>query len=215
MKRVSVVWAALLALVPAPSAAQPQRVDRPGTYVHEEAGAAFPERIGEFQRTSVVRYDATGANISSSYSLRRPDGRLHLTVYVYPSPTLPTAEARAQTCRQEFEASRDIIVSQNKGAERVEDGPAPSAQGTSGHRSVYLFAANYDGEDQQVRSEIDLYCHVGGLWQVKYRATFPAGYDATTDIETFIRTGPWPGRSADPDTIAASAAPVPAGGAAP
>jgi hypothetical protein len=215
MKRASVAWALLLVLLPAPAAAQPQRVDTPGTYVHEAAGAVFPERIGEFQRTSVVRYDDTGANISSSYSLRRPDGRLHLTVYVYPSPQGPTAETRAATCRREFEASREIIVSQNKGAERVEDGAAPAAQGTSGHRSVYRYAMNYDGQDQQVRSEIDLYCHVGGQWQVKYRATFPAGYDAKEDIETFIRTGPWPGRSADPDTIASIAAPLPGAGSAP
>ena len=215
MKRRSFVLATLFAAMLAPSAAAQQRIDTPGTYVHEAAGAAFPERVGEFRRTNVHRYDQAGENISSSYSLTRPDGRLHLTVYVYPSPRVPTAEARIEICRQEFEQSRAIIASQNKDAERVEDGAAPAAQGMSGHRSVYLFTTLYDGEDQQVRSEIDLYCHVGGQWQVKYRATFPAAYDATADIETFIRTGPWPGRSAVPDAIAASAAAVPDGEGAP
>lgn len=203
--RIAIAGAAAAAM---PVSAQPQAIDRPGTYIHQAAGAAFPERVGEFQRRSLHRYDAEGVNVSANYSLERPEGRLHLTVYVYPAPPHPSAAARADICRQEFEASRQIIANQNAGAERIDDGAAPTARDVAGHRSVYRFATRFDGSEQDVRSEIDLYCHVGGQWQVKYRATSPAALDATQDIETFIRTGPWPGRAADPDTIAFQALPA-------
>jgi hypothetical protein len=203
MKRLLLACMALAA-TPAPVAAQ-QRIDRPGTWVHEAAGTGFPEQVGEFRRTNVYVYDQAGANASASYSLTGPDGRLHLTVYVYPSPRVP-GQAAAESCRREYEEARGIIATQNDDAERIEDGAAPPAEGTSGRRSVYRFTILYDGQEQPVRSEIDLYCHVGGEWQVKYRATSPAAFDASAEIETFIRTGPWPGRSAVPDAIAAPTA---------
>jgi hypothetical protein len=202
MKRLLLICIALAA-VPAPVAAQ-QRIDRPGTWVHEAAGTGFPERVGDFQRTNVYVYDQAGANASASYSLAGVDGRLHLTVYVYPSPRVPGQDP-AESCRREYEESRAIIANQNDGAERIEDGAAPPAEGTSGRRSVYSFTTRYDGQEQAVRSEIDLYCHVGGEWQVKYRATSPAAFDASAEIETFIRTGPWPGRSPELDEIVAAA----------
>ena len=201
MKPAIFAWAALLAALPLSVAAQ-ERIDTPGTYVHDAARTAFPERVGDFQRTHIYRYDPEGANVSASYSLTSGDGRLHLTVYVYPSPRVPGL-APAEACSREFEESRAIIARQNEDAERIEDGAAPAADGTSGRRSVFRFTTLFDGEQQPVRSEIDLYCHVGGEWQVKYRATSPVALDPAAAIEAFIRTGPWPGRAPGPDKIVA------------
>jgi len=203
MRRASIVGTAWLAAILAPAVAAQERIETPGPFIHERAGTAFPEQVGEFRRTNVYRYDEAGENVSASYSLRGADGRLHLTVYVYPSPRIPD-EASAETCRREYEEARAIIARQNDGAERIEDGAAPAVEGASGRRSVYRYTTLFDGREQPVRSEIDLYCRVGDEWQVKYRATSPAAFDAGAEIERFIRTGPWPGRSLAPGPIVAA-----------
>src|SRR4030095_12833353 len=103
------ILAALAALSFAPAAAQ-KPLDQPGTVSHRRADAHFAERVGEFRRTSVVQYDEEGHDISASYELVRPDGRLVLPVYVYPAATvtaLPTSAetadvARSMLCNQEF-----------------------------------------------------------------------------------------------------------------
>lgn len=54
-----------------------------GTYVHEPSGFSFPQRVGQFQRTDLLRYDEAGDNISAGYMLAPA---VKATVYVYPSP---------------------------------------------------------------------------------------------------------------------------------
>ena len=200
------IFAALFAAPLAPAAAQ-RPIDAPGTVMHRAAGAHFPERIGEFRRGDVRQYDAVGDDISATYNLVRPDGRLVITVYVYP-PRLSArgsgASALRDRCGREFEAVAAQLTGQYKGADRVEEGEAPPIAGVDpalGRRAVYRFVAPFDGRAQEVRSEAILYCQVGGSWLVKYRATSNAGFDAGPAIESFIRAGPWPGRGSS-ETIA-------------
>ena len=198
------IAAALLAACATPAAAQPRDIGRPGTVAHRAAGAHFPERIGELERQNVVQYDEAGTNLSAMYELHRGGDHLRLSVYVYPAAAVAGADgARASLCRTELDMVGQVIENQPqyRGARRIEDGAAPAIEGVDralSLRTVHSFTSAFFGPEQELRSLTDLYCYVGGRWQVKYRATFTPGFDATSAIEQFIRSGPWPGRNPPP-----------------
>jgi len=212
MKAKLRITALLIALAPTAAAAQ-QRIDTPGTVAHAAAGTGFPERIGEFRRASVTRFDDAGRDISASYNLVRPEGRILITVYVYPAsrsgPAPAGTAARIALCQREFDGVREVIAMQHKDASVVEGGEAAAPAGAEpqlSHRSVFRFRTAFDDGVQEVRSEARLYCFVGGDWLVKYRATSPTAVDAAAAIEAFIRAGPWPGRVPAEQTVARPAA---------
>ena len=185
---------ALAAVVAQPAAGQ-RKVETAGIVVHGAARAHFPERVGEFVRSEVYQYDSAGKNVSASYNLATPAGRLLITVYIYPAP--PAAdEARADVCEEEFRAVNAAISGQHGNAAPVEQGRAEvaGARPGLGHRSAYRFATTFDGRVQPIRSEARLYCFVGGDWLVKYRVSAPVAVETGGAVEAFIRDGPWPGR---------------------
>ena len=216
MKAKYWILAALIAASSAPAAAQ-QSIAQPGTVVHRQANAHFPERVGDFRRVEATRYDKDGNDISATYHLDRADGQLRLTVYVYPAPSIDSGSAaraseaqRRRHCDREFGNVRSTITGAYLEVHRVENGEAPAIEGVDprlSRRVVYEIAGKYGDEPQGLRSEVDLYCFVGGRWLVKYRATSNADFDAAPAIEQFIRHGPWPDRApvADPRDVAALA----------
>lgn len=198
-------------LTAAPAAAQ-QEIRRPGPVPHEAASATFPTRVGEFRRTRVVQYDGAGHDMSAGYELQRPEGRLNVTVYIYPPRRESPAAERAAACRQEFEAnSREIrAIPIYRNVRGGPEGTAPPAAGVPAdlsHRATFTFTTQFDGAERAIQSEYDLYCFVADRWLVKYRATAPAGFPVAEALATFIRTGPWPGRR-PVDAVAATAAPA-------
>jgi len=180
-----------------PAAGQ-EEVTADGVYVHGPARAAFPVQVGEFRRAKIFRYDSAGHDVSVSYNLATPAGRLLITVYIYPAATAPRAD-RVRLCDREFGAVNNAISSQRDNVAPIEQGAALPAEGIDpslGHRSAYRFAVPFDGRVQEIRSEAHLYCYVGGDWLVKYRVSAPAAVETRGPVEDFIRNGPWPGRSA-------------------
>lgn len=187
-----------------PAAAQ-RRVETSGPYVHREAAAVFPVRVGEFRRSEVISYDPEGRDVSASYNLAAPEGRLLITVYIYPAAPAPAGE-RAALCEREFETVKGAIRNQLGAVPPVEEGAALAVPGTRrdlSHRAAYRLTVPFDSKVQAVRSEAHLYCYVGGDWFVKYRASAPVAVAVPAAVETFIRTGPWPGRASS-ETIARS-----------
>lgn len=179
-----------------PAAAQ-REVASDDAYVHAPARAVFPVRVGEFRRSKLLQYDPEGKNVSASYNLATPAGRLLITIYIYPAEAAAPA-ARPLLCGEEFAAANAAISSQHGNAAPVERGAALPAEGVDrslGHRSVYRFASPFDDRVQEIRSEAHLYCYVGGDWLVKYRVSAPAAVNAEKQVKRFIRNGPWPGRS--------------------
>jgi hypothetical protein len=191
--------AILLALAVAawqPAAAQ-RKVVMEGTFVHVPARAHFPERVGEFRRAEIYQYDEAGKDVSASYNLATPGGRLLITVYIYPAAAAAAA-TQARVCEDEFQAVNTAISGQHGNAAPVEQGSALKAAGARpglGHRSVYRFASPFDDRVQEIRSEAHLYCYVGGDWLVKYRVSAPVAAETREAVEAFIRDGPWPGRT--------------------
>ena len=205
MRHAAAIALAALAL-PSGATAQ-ERIDRRGTVAHAPAGTGFAERVGDFRRTSVVRFDPAGDNLSAGYSLDRPEGRVALTVYIYPSPRAAggsgsgDAAARATLCAREFEDVRQAIAIHHGELAPADAGAPEALPGTDpalSHRAAFRFRTDFDGRTQEVRSEARLYCYVAGRWQVKYRVTAPAGVQADAEIDAFVRQGPWPGRTAAP-----------------
>ena len=206
--------AGLLAFALAPAAAQTD-IERPGPVAHPTAATSFPERVGEFERTGVTQYDQAGTDVSASYEIARGDEHVRLSVYVYPAPSVVTAPgsgdvaavARATFCRNELRGVGQVIENQPqyRGARRLEEGAAFAVQGVDpalSLRSVHGFTSNFFGSDEELRSETQLYCYVGGRWLVKYRVSSTAGFDTRAAVEHFIRNGPWPGRNpVDPGKV--------------
>jgi hypothetical protein len=199
----------LLALAAAaawqPAAAQ-RKIETDGPYAHRGAGAVYPVRVGDFVRSNVYQYDAEGKDVSASYNLMMPEGRLLITVYIYPAARVTPVgaqdgskeAAQALLCDREFDSVNEVISSQHPGTAAVERGAALDVPGVGprlGHRSVYRFRAAFDDDEQEIRSEAHLYCYVGGDWLVKYRVSAPAAVETRGPVESFIRNGPWPGRS--------------------
>lgn len=203
MSRWCLAAAALLLSPAAPVDAQ-RAIEQSGAYVHRATEAVFAERVGDFRRSDLYQYDEAGDDVSATYNLMRPEGRLVLTVYVFPAPAPPSAgspgeraAAKASLCGAMFEGAREVIAGQHAGARATEVGGATPAAGVApalSRRSVYAFRMRFNGAEQEVRSEVDLYCYVRGDWMVKYRVTSAMAVPAAAPIAEFIRTGPWPGR---------------------
>ena len=179
-----------------PAAAQREVADE-GSYLHGPARAVFPVRVGEFRRSTVYQYDQEGKDISASYNLATPQGRLLITIYIYPAAAAAPA-ARASLCDQEFGVVNTAISSQHGNVAPTEEGAALRAAGVAPslrHRSVYRFSSPFDDRIQEIRSEAHLYCYAGGDWLVKYRVSAPIAVKTRGPVKAFIRDGPWPGRS--------------------
>ncbi|HEX6374761.1 MAG TPA: hypothetical protein VFZ91_03470 [Allosphingosinicella sp.] len=180
-----------------PAAAQ-REVAAEGAYLHGPAHAVYPVRVGAFRRSSVYQYDQAGKDVSASYNLTTAKGRLLITVYIYPAVPAPAA-ARAKLCDEEFGAVNTAISSQHGDAAPLERGAALAVAGADpklGHRSAYRFPSRFDDRVQEIRSEVYLYCYVGGDWLVKYRVSAPVAVKPDKPVRNFIRNGPWPGRTA-------------------
>lgn len=182
--------------------AAPREIEAAGPYLHRSANAVFPERVGEFRRLSLHEYDENGRDVSASYDMATPEGRLVITVYIYPAPLITgRGEARqlamVTLCDQHFDGVHQIIANNNGNARPIDQGRGLALSDFPvelTHRYTYRFRARFDEREQEVRSEAHLYCYVGGDWLVKYRATAPVAVDGQAEIADFIRRGPWPGR---------------------
>jgi hypothetical protein len=194
--RHGLILLAVAALAVQPADAQ-REVATDGPYVHGPAHAVYPARIGEFRRSSIYQYDSAGKDVSASYNLATPEGRLLITIYIYPAAPA-SSEARARLCAEEFASANAAIANQHGDAAPSEHGQALAVADVRpelSHRAAYRFRSPFDDHVQEIRSEVHLYCYVGGDWLVKYRVSAPVAVEARVPVATFIRTGPWPGRS--------------------
>ena len=189
--------------------AEPREIETDGPYFHRPAKAVFPVKVGQFRRLSLHEYDEGGRDVSASYDLHTPQGRIVVTAYIYPAPAISgRGEAKQLSmvtmCDQHFAGVHQIIANNNGNARPIDQGRGLAVSDFPvelTHRYTYRFRARFDDREQEVRSEAHLYCYVGGDWLVKYRVTAPVAVDGQADIADFIRRGPWPGRESA-ETIA-------------
>ena len=168
----------MLAAGALPASAQPIAVPAAGSWTHEASGMVFPQTVGAFRRAGIWRYDQAGLDVSANYHRDTP-GPAIASFYVYP---MPAGGVPGEACAREFALRRQELERARPGARLVReaDEAAPAGARSAGaaklrgRLAAYLFQADFFGPPMTVRSELHLFCHVGGRWFVKYRLSAPA-----------------------------------------
>ena len=185
-----VILVGLLASLGAASGVQAEPVRQDAT------GMVFPDKVGEFQRVAVHRYDARGRNVSAGYNLILGDAGVAVTVYVYPLEPRAGETAR-QACDREFTGVTGAIVSANPGNKAMGEKAVQGAVGgeaVPGRMAAFTYPQNFARALRTVTTRALVLCPVKERWIVKYRATWPAEQDGESSFEAF--------RAALPLTIA-------------
>ena len=162
----------------------------------------FPVSVGDFQRVSLVRYDADGLDVSAGYNLVTSLDGIVATVYVYPAPSLVSigspseavASARTTLCDSEFERRKREIISTHPGANLIAQQDVASPQGSEavpGKMAAYEFEDVFWNKRQSLQSELYVYCYVGGKWAFEYRFTSPKSSSAADMIPAFMKALTW------------------------
>jgi hypothetical protein len=186
--------------------AQPERVAERGVYVHPGSRITLPESVAGFQREAVLRYDAEGLDVSAAYENLGAEHPVTTTVYVYPSPSHVfigsppevVASTQAHLAQNEFESRKQEILQADSGAKLIEQRDTTrteSGQSYSGKVAVFEYEDRdgFTGLKIAKRSELYLFCYVGGKWTVKYRFTRPKTVNADKEVQEFIQKLKWYG----------------------
>jgi hypothetical protein len=182
--------------------AQPLAVNAQGSYTHTASGMTFPPTVGYFERVNITQYDAAGEDVGVGYNLVSQIVDIAATVYVYPAPSLVSigsppdvvASARATLCNNEFARRKKELVDAHSGARLIQERAAPPLGGgpqIPGEMAAFEYDDLFGGQRQPLRSELYVFCYVGGKWAFEYRFTSPKSRDASGAILTFIATLRW------------------------
>lgn len=181
--------AALAVTIARPASAQEQFVPPDGPWVHAATGTVFPQRIGDFARTKVVRYDPAGADSSIGYSYKDASGQLTVTIYVYPMQP-------SHSCAEYFTSARQSIEERYAGwlLIRLDTAPSPDgARAAVADRARYHLPAHAMNENvPDLWSDVYLHCPKGDRWLVKYRASWDGTQATFPDMGRFMGAIAWP-----------------------
>ncbi len=196
MKKIVLVTAALTAFIAAEAAAQFQEITEPGPFRHVGSNTIFPEQVGAYQRSKVVKLeDPAGENVAVGYEGKTPGGPVLLMEFVYPPQGV--RPSRESNCQADFDASM-AAIDKYADARKLSESTPPSMAGVPAglsHQASYTFSAEFRGKPVTLQTDVVIYCYVAANWFVKYRATSPVGTDLRASLNQFITaTGPWPGR---------------------
>ena len=179
--------------------AQPEQLAVRGVYVHPTSGISLPDSVGGIQRSTVLRYDAEGLDVSAAYNCLNAQHPMAATVYVYPSPSLTTigsppevvAGARARLTENEFENRKQEILRAHPGAKLIEQRDTTQSESGEHHPgklAVFEYEDLFAGSKTSVRSHLYLFCYIGSKWTIKYRFTHPKAVDGDKEIQEFIQS---------------------------
>ncbi len=183
---------------------RPQAANPPGPYVQSASGMTFPENVGSFQRVNIVRYDATGEDVSAGYNLVNPAHQVVMTVYIYPIPEMVSLSLLPPSAKRErlpgiesnhFAAVKDQIEKRCVGARVVGDETVSLAQGVrmhEGRKATYECDAMPDITSEQCLTHVYLFSH--GKWFIKYRITHVKASRQAVEYEIgqFMKLLEWP-----------------------
>ena len=197
MGRMVGLAAGLIAFAATAAAAQYREITQSGPFRHDGSRTVFPEKVGNYERGRIVRYeDPAGEDVSVGYHARTDSGPIILTEYVYPAPAPSATLTRESACQAEFDVSKAAIEKYGD-SRKLGEPAAPAVAGIPPrltHQASYSLSMVINGAPQTLQSDLLLYCYVGGNWFVKYRSSSPPGTDSRSPLSQFVATGPWPGR---------------------
>ncbi len=188
-----------------PAAAETATTDAP--WVHPPSGMIFPANLAGFRREGVGQPSPGHNDTAVSYTLPDNGTPMSVTVYLTPTPPLPTvglspdavAAARARACRQEFAASLRDVTELHPARRVGEHDVALSRNGRlrPGRLAVFAYPASFAGRRQMVRTELADFCFAGDGWSLQYRFTYPQGADSEPGVAAFLQALDWTGRLAN------------------
>lgn len=173
-----------------------------GPYIHKASGMMFPQTVNDFQRSDIRRYDKEGFDESVGYDLYAPPRTITATVYVYPAPKVvsigspPNVIATAQdiAAKNHFEGCKQGILQLHPGAKLIEESDVSLVQAGKtqlGRMAIFQYEDVLANKRQLVEGRVYVFCYVSDNWTIKYRFSYPMGYDATKDIDDFMRSLSW------------------------
>ena len=149
----------------------------------------FPTKVGDFGRVLVLQYDEDGLDVSGGYDFRAAADGIAATIHVYPAATT-TADTRANLCRQDFARREQELRRAHPDARKTAERDLPHSQADQFDLGIM---ASFDYEQLffgatpgPVRSDLYLFCDVGGIWQFEYRFTAPRDFDAVARVADFM-----------------------------
>src|SRR5690242_7246505 len=90
----------------------PKDIDVSGPYTQAASGMAFPERVLEFRRAALTRYNSEGTEESADYVLDAPGHQAMVSVYVYPAPVEIAAALAGSLSRDDLAGVLYMIAEQ-------------------------------------------------------------------------------------------------------
>ena len=173
--------------------ARPEALPSTGTFSHKPSGFDFPISVGEFQRVDIYKYDVEGEDISVSYNLISRYKHIAATIYIYPSPSIVSLgspasvikTARANLCRQDFDAQVQQITARPNVRQISGSEAAAKANNTGTHNlsAHFEYEEIFAGVQQPLLSEFELSCYINGKWNIKFRITHPKSLTVWEEIK--------------------------------
>jgi hypothetical protein len=143
-----------------------------GTYTHAPSGFIFPDRLGDFQRVSVDRYDSAGNDVGVGYNLELATSPVAFTLYV--RPVGRAQDGSPASFEQHLKAELWVIDHYHPGARQIRREPVSTMQdgkSVPGEMVEFTYSEVFARRDQHVFSQLHLFAFDN--WIVKYRITFP------------------------------------------
>ncbi len=173
--------------------ARAQQINITGTYHHPASGMDFPPAVGEFKRTSLVRYEEAGRNVSARYEIDSGVSRIVAVVYVYPA--VPVAGSmRDERCASQLDAAGADLGRSHAGLHRVNNGEVTLDQEGGvhrGRRADFEYEEKLSLDTLPAVAQIYLFCRASDAWQLEYRFTRPRELNAAPIIDDFMHRLPW------------------------
>jgi hypothetical protein len=174
------------------SVAGPVPISASGAFLHQPSEFMFPERILDFQRISLLRYDSQGLNVSGGYNEGSAACLIRRTIYVYPAPRMQFIGASPDVVRSletqwlnnAYGQSKAEITSSHPSAELLVESPITD-RSSPGIRGTFVIATDL--------SDVEIYL-VKQTWFVKYRHTYPRACEteAKSALARFHEQLKWP-----------------------
>ena len=160
------------------------------SWTHEASNTTFPVRLVDAERINVATYfDGEGRDVGLNYRMENGDGRLRLTIYVFPSHP-------RQNCLQRFAGERNTTPSRYSGSRSLDLGLAdsPDSKTTdSALSAVYGLPSNSMEQDSsELISQVYLYCAPGGRRLVKFRASWSGTAESYPNVKAMMNAIIWP-----------------------
>lgn len=187
--------------LPVPSLSGPTKLAVFDDYLHRGTGFIYPKVAANYARVVVVAYDPDEMDVSTNYVVRRSDGIMMFSTYIYPvtgtMPTIsPMAAREPATCRRLFDqvVGEAMSIFREPKIDIDEIVPSPVDAEKSGHHAV-LSASGHPAFSEQgmpgpLKTEVYLFCDIDTLWLLKYRITYPASMDAKPIVAELMKSVP-------------------------